>query len=283
MLRMYICNGGNEVIFLKIFRIFIFLIYISQYNNKKLNHLTNYNVNLISNESIIHQSYIINVLNFNFDFTKKSISNYYLSNLYRYIKLVSENKNSLITIKGLSERFLVLNNFFCKKFIEIFLNKKVYIQYRRYDLLFLNFNIIYLNLFRRLKKVQLFNKHSGILSEFIEIAVIMLYSKDVQLFSGWLKKVLENMHFKIHRKFFYLLKIIFYNFFLIYFKYFGCMGFFFKVKGKIGLGGNSKKKRNIVKFGKYSLTQKSLKISYNQGVIRTYSGTLGFEIILAYK
>jgi hypothetical protein len=61
------------------------------------------------------------------------------------------------------------------------------------------------------------------------------------------------------------------------------MGFFFKVKGKIGLGGNSKKKRNIVKFGKYSLTQKSLKISYNQGVIRTYSGTLGFEIILAYK
>jgi hypothetical protein len=184
MLRMYICNGGNEVIFLKMFRIFIFLIYISQYNNKKLNYLANYNVNLISKENVIHQNYIINVLNFNFDFTKKSISNYYLSNLYRYIKLVSENKNNLITIKGLSEKFLVLNNFFCKKFIEIFLNKKVYIQYRRYDLLFLNFNIIYLNLFRRLKKVQLFNKHSGILSEFIEIAVIMLYSKDVQLFSG---------------------------------------------------------------------------------------------------
>lgn len=63
---------------------------------------------------------------------------------------------------------------------------------------------------------------------------------------------------------------------------FKCCGFYLKIKGKIGVGGNSKKKRYLVRVGRHSLTTKNLKFNNHIGIIRTLVGTLGVKITLFY-
>jgi hypothetical protein len=55
------------------------------------------------------------------------------------------------------------------------------------------------------------------------------------------------------------------------------------VKGKIGVGGNSKKRRYAVKIGVNTITTKNIKFSFNRGVIKTSAGALGFKCMLHYK
>jgi hypothetical protein len=55
-----------------------------------------------------------------------------------------------------------------------------------------------------------------------------------------------------------------------------------KVRGKIGVGGNSKKKKYLIKLGKHSLTNKKLLFSVYRGKIRTLVGVMGFTISLFY-
>lgn len=69
---------------------------------------------------------------------------------------------------------------------------------------------------------------------------------------------------------------------LIYFKFFNCLGFFLKIKGKISVGGNSKKRRYSIKVGKNSLSRKNIKFNYLKGLVRTPVGVLGFKVLLHY-
>ena len=261
--KVYIFNVNN-----------IFNLYLK---NKESDYFLN-NFNFSSN-----WFYVLNFLNtHNNSLLKFYPSNYYLNNIYIYFNLFFNLKNKSIHSNNFNKICINLNNFFLRKFIEIFFNKKCFLKFNKYDLSTLDMNVIYLNLYKRLKKMQIFNKSKSLLKEFLEISLLLVYTKDLRLFKNWVIKVSENMHFKLHRKFFYIFKIVFQKYFLLYGKDFGCLGFYFKVKGKIGLGGNSKKKRNIIKIGKFSLTTKKLKIKYDQGQIRTYSGTLGVEFLISY-
>ena len=245
--------------------------------NKQLDNF----INKYNNVSWIYVLDILNNLKSNTNI-KFYPSNYYLRNIFIYLNLFSLYKDNSLYTKNTNKMVVGLNNFFLKKFIEVFFNKKCFLKFNQYDVQLLDTNNIYLSLYKRLKKFQMFGKSGTLLREFLEISLILIYTKDLRLFKNWVIKVSENMHFKLHRKFFYVFKIVFQRYFLLYFKYFGCLGFYFKVKGKIGLGGNSKKKRNIIKIGKFSLTSKKLKIKYDQGQIRTYSGTLGVEFLISY-
>jgi hypothetical protein len=120
-----------------------------------------------------------------------------------------------------------------------------------------------------------------LIKEFIEVLFLSFYTKDVNLLKNWIIKILEKMHFKMHKKFFYILKVIILKYYY-YFNFLGCLGFCLRVRGKISLGGGSKTRSFWIKVGNFSLSKKKLKINYSLDNVRTFSGILGLEIILSY-
>ena len=91
------------------------------------------------------------------------------------------------------------------------------------------------------------------------------------------------MHYKNHRRFLYYLKLFISKSMHYYFNILRFEGFFFYLRGKIRGGGNYKKKNYAVKCGKYSLTNKMLKLKYKKGLIHTKTGVLGYKLMISYK
>ena len=96
------------------------------------------------------------------------------------------------------------------------------------------------------------------------------------------KKLFEDTPFKKHKKILYSFDFILKKFLKKFFIFTGVLGFKFEISGKIGVAGNSKTRNKIIKFGKYSLTNKSLKIDYMRNVVRTNTGVMGFRMFLTY-
>jgi ribosomal protein S3 len=71
------------------------------------------------------------------------------------------------------------------------------------------------------------------------------------------------------------------NFFL-FSVLFGIKGFYFCVKGKIGLSGNAKKKFFFFKKGSLKISSKYSKIDNGRFFIKTNCGSLGINTILSY-
>lgn len=63
---------------------------------------------------------------------------------------------------------------------------------------------------------------------------------------------------------------------------FNIKGFFFDIRGKVGVAGNSKKRHFYFYIGKLSLSEKSSRIEHKQGIIKTHTGCLGVTFILNY-
>lgn len=59
-------------------------------------------------------------------------------------------------------------------------------------------------------------------------------------------------------------------------------GFYFCVKGKIGLSGNAKKKKFFFKKGLLKISSKNFKIDNQRFFIKTNCGSLGINIVLTY-
>jgi hypothetical protein len=223
---------------------------INKINSKLNKTLTNYNF-----------KYLFFYMNYNYLKSQNnySISNFYLNNLFfikyfivRFIYFYMFDKNILFNIK---KNKLLVND-------KVFNSESIINKIRR-----LNY----------LKEVNILPKI------FLELILVFLYSKDVIFFKNALKYILENTHLRKHKRFLYNLKILL-NFILDnYNETFNVLGLFIKIKGKIGVGGNSKKKKYNFKKGSFSFTKKDQKLSYNKDVIRTDSGVLGFEIYLTYK
>ena len=63
---------------------------------------------------------------------------------------------------------------------------------------------------------------------------------------------------------------------------FNCKGFYFLLKGKIGVTGNAKKRKYSFLSGNFSWTNKTLKMSFNKVDIRTHTGALGARFCITF-
>ena len=59
-------------------------------------------------------------------------------------------------------------------------------------------------------------------------------------------------------------------------------GFFFDIRGKVGVAGNAKKRHLSFNVGKFSKTTKCSKIEYQQQIVRTFTGALGVTMIMYF-
>lgn len=62
----------------------------------------------------------------------------------------------------------------------------------------------------------------------------------------------------------------------------GLKGFIFDIRGKVGVAGNAKRRHFVLKWGRYSFTEKNLRFTYKHGLIRTFTGVLGVTIIMTF-
>lgn len=93
---------------------------------------------------------------------------------------------------------------------------------------------------------------------------------------------MNKINFRNHKKF---LNVI--QHFLFHYRYFfvfilNIEGFFIKVRGKLSVAGNAKKKVFFYKIGKVNLSKKINKIEHSQGVIKSTYGSLGLNMFLSY-
>ena len=119
---------------------------------------------------------------------------------------------------------------------------------------------------------------------FLESMKVIWYTlllKDCRFFLNWFRRTMERLYFKSQKKFLRFLKVICRALFLKYRKAINVRGFFFDIRGKVGVTGNAKKRHFFFKEGKSSFTEKRLKLSYYQDLVRTKTGVLGVTLAIS--
>ena len=235
-------------------------------------------------------------------FLSKKIFNFF------YLKKYKNNKNYLYNncfpVYNLSKKSYVK---FKKIFIAYFFNKHVrLIQYHLIASLeiYLQKNILIKILnnniykkkkyskrfkFFRLYKIYKKNKFSVLnrknkfnLFEILEIILYSLYNKDLYMLKNWLVRNFLKLHYKNHNPFLFLFKVLVTDIFESYRNIFHVEGFYFMLKGKVGVTSNAKKKRVFFKIGPSNKNKKYKKSDFQQGVLKVSSGSLGLTMILTY-
>jgi hypothetical protein len=281
-------------------------------NNSNVIFMKNNNISLnreLFKNNIFFKFYILNYIGLSVElltllryrdfFLKKVYTNYDLNMLYS-LALLNDNTesvfdldyNSIINIRKpfkASNSTLIrrtsLIDAILKKYIESTLETKVSINFDKYNLCFVKKKSIFLKILRRrMQRINRLLRNSDLsLRTFIRVTFIFMCTKDLDLFSKILLKTMNSMHYKNHRRFLYYLKLFITKSMSFYFEVLKFEGFFFYLSGKISGGGNSKKKHYVVKHGKYSLTNKMLKLKFKKGLIYTKTGVMGYKFMVSYK
>jgi len=80
------------------------------------------------------------------------------------------------------------------------------------------------------------------------------------------------------RSIFRFLKYLLNNYFVHIFKDLGVQGLKLKLKGKISVGGNSRKRAILFRVGKTSHSTVSLRVLHEIKTINTFTGVMGFQV-----
>lgn len=201
------------------------------------------------------------------------------TNLFTSI-LRLQNKHKYYNSKILNFFFF---SFFLNKYFSQKIKKNSFFFINNFNLNFLDSNK-YLNwLITNIKKnnINLMNIFIND-QNFLKMIILTLISKDTTLFINWLKFFFEILYYKNHKKFLILLKYIFFFFFKYLKNFLKFKALKFSIKGKISLGGNSKKKKQSFFFGCFSLTKKTSLVNFNKNSINTLSGMLGFYFFIFF-
>jgi len=137
---------------------------------------------------------------------------------------------------------------------------------------------IYLSVSRLLHRSKIQFRWYGLIYVFVWTCV----SRDLTLLVNYLTTKINCMHFKKHKKFFSLLRYIYFCVFKCLGQLGFILGFLCKISGKIGLAGSVKTKSLIFAYGRTRLSNKGgfLKTAISQ--IWTRTGVLGLRMYLIY-
>lgn len=129
---------------------------------------------------------------------------------------------------------------------------------------FKNFNIKYFN-------------------EVAHLFLINIWLKNLKNLCKYIKKKLDNVHFKRHRFYFLFFFKILNKYIKPNFTPLQIKGIYLVFRGKLGKGGNSRKKVMFYKAGYYSLSNKLLCLNTQKWDVWTKTGTVGCTMRVFYK
>lgn len=124
--------------------------------------------------------------------------------------------------------------------------------------------------------------HRFFLEEALHIIHMSFTYRDSKLISTWLKAIIQRISFWKTRFIFRFLKYLLNNYFLYFLQELGIKGLKIKLKGKISVAGNSRKRTILYRLGKTSHGESKLKVVHTMDTIVTFTGVMGFQIWLFY-
>ena len=237
---------------------------------------------LFSSEN--YKDYIFNnfeLLNINFDTPVTYIYNNHYplllnNNLINILFFSKKNKLDYIN-------FSKFYKFYVSNIFEIILKKPIFFKldtnfFKKYSFFFQVDKIV-----SNIKNTSNTNfSKLFYVSEMVEIIWYSFEFKDLNILSNWLTKTLAQINIKNHKKFLNLFMSVIKNNADDYQNLLRIEGFFFKIKGKIALTGNAKKKQMKFRFGRLLTSNKKNKIISEKNISKTDYGVLGFTMILTY-
>lgn len=298
-----------DLIYYKKYKKIIFNPFILNCIKLKLNQI-NFNINNYLNQNYSHQLkfyinifYIFKILNVRhyLKINTKPYSNYKLYNIIVKLSIdnlaQSNNYWYLNNNKSLNSTKLILNNksiiiyrvalldLILKKYLEKTLSSKIFLNFDKYNIMFYKIkNSCFYYFKKKLKRMKRVLKDNKItLKTFINIFMIFIYTKDINLIYRVLTDTIQSMSFKNHKRFLYYLKLFITRTLIKYYRFSKFLGFYFYISGKISCTGNSKTRKYIISYRKHSFSNKTLKINLKKGLIYTKTGVLGFTLITSYK
>lgn len=120
--------------------------------------------------------------------------------------------------------------------------------------------------------------HRFFLEEALHIIHMGFIYKDVNLITKWLKAIIQRISFWKTRFIFRFIKYLFNNYFQFIFKDLNVKGLKIRLKGKISVAGNSRKRAILYRVGKTSHTSCNLKVLHSLDTIITFTGVMGFQV-----
>jgi hypothetical protein len=150
--------------------------------------------------------------------------------------------------------FFYINKFLIN-FVEFFFKNKVMFNLKKGS-----FKIVLKQISFRKFSFKYFKKNLKTSKQIIGVIYYSLLLKDSSMFANFFRKILENINIKLHKKLLLGLKKLITDIYRPVFDLFGVLGIFLNIKGKIGAGGNSKKKRHYFYSGKHSITSRIAKM-----------------------
>ena len=267
------------------------IFYMKDIFNFKGFNFTNYS-GLFSNKFILKNLNIFDNMNFNNRFILKDIEKKILknnkmnlfNNYYPISFLPTKGKKRYISkfkFNYSSTYFSYFqNNMLC--FFEGLFEKKIFLKITT------NFFRSYTRkeeldrIIEEYKFVQPHYMKNFLLIDFLEIVWYSFFLKDVTMMSSWITRFMESIHFRNHKKFLSFFTNFIKKYAAVFIHVLRIKGFFFDIRGKVGVTGNSKKRHLFIKVGTLNKSSKKNKINFNQNLVRTPSGVLGLTYILNY-
>jgi len=124
-------------------------------------------------------------------------------------------------------------------------------------------------------KIKYFN-------EVLFMLIINFWLKNAKNISLFIKRKLDSVHFKRHRAYFLFFFRLIKKYIVPNFTILKLRGVTLKFKGKLGRGGNSRKKTMFFWRGYYSLSNKFLALNRNKWDVWTKTGTVGCTLQIFY-
>lgn len=182
---------------------------------------------------------------------KNKISNHKLYQFFNSVYL-----QNIYKIK-LKEKNINSINILPQKLTNIVLFKVRHVNFK-------NFNIKYFN-------------------EIAHLFLINIWLKNLKNLCKYMKKKLDTVHFKKHRFYFLFFFKILNKYIKPNFQSLQIKGIYLVFRGKLGKGGNSRKKVMFYKSGYYSLSNKLLCLNTQKWDVWTRTGTVGCTMRVFYK
>lgn len=170
------------------------------------------------------------------------------------------------------------------RFMEYFSGKKVCLEI--YSFMSQAIDINYITLYKSwLPRFSYYERRLGhrfFLEEALQILHMGFNYQDSKLISSWLKSLIQRISFWKTRFIFRFIRYLFNNYFQYMFDEIGVKGFKVRLKGKISVAGNSRKRSILYRIGKTSHTAVGLKVVHTMDTITTFTGVMGFQVWIFY-
>ena len=135
----------------------------------------------------------------------------------------------------------------------------------------------------KVRHVNFKNFNIKYFNEIAHLFLINIWLKNLKNLCKYIKKKLDNVHFKRHRFYFLFFFKILNKYIKPNFTPLQIKGIYLVFRGKLGKGGNSRKRAMFYKAGYYSLSNKLLCLNTQKWDVWTKTGTVGCTMRVFYK